>query len=106
MNEMNVYFETETTPVIKKDITTPLVAAMLMQKTKEPSNKTVKDGVPLWEKYTLTIREAAEYFHIGEKKMRRIAEENINSDFVIMNGNRVMIKRKSFEQYIDQATAV
>lgn len=62
--------------------------------------------MPFWEKYTLTIREAAEYFHIGEKKMRRIAEENINSDFVIMNGNRVMIKRKSFEQYIDQATAV
>ena len=62
--------------------------------------------MPFWEKYTLTIREAAEYFHIGEKKMRRIAEENINSDFVIMNGNRIMIKRKSFEQYIDQATAV
>lgn len=62
--------------------------------------------MPFWEKYTLTIREAAEYFHIGEKKMRRIAEENINSDFVIMNGNRVMIKRKCFEQYIDQATTV
>lgn len=24
--------------------------------------------IPIWEKYTLTIREAAEYFHIGEKK--------------------------------------
>ncbi|MCR5802959.1 MAG: excisionase, partial [Clostridia bacterium] len=22
--------------------------------------------MPFWEKYTLTIREAAEYFHIGE----------------------------------------
>lgn len=66
----------------------------------------MNNKIPFWEKYTLTIREAAEYFHIGEKKMRRIAEENINSDFVIMNGNRVMIKRKSFEQYIDQATAV
>jgi hypothetical protein len=62
--------------------------------------------MPFWEKYTLTIREAAEYFHIGEKKMRRIAEENIDSDFVVMNGNRIMIKRKCFEQYIDQATAV
>ena len=62
--------------------------------------------MPFWEKYTLTIREAAEYFHIGEKKMRRIAEENIDSDFVVMNGNRAMIKRKIFEQYIDRATAV
>ena len=66
----------------------------------------MNNKIPFWEKYTLTIREAAEYFHIGEKKMRRIAEENIDSDFVVMNGNRVMIKRKSFEQYIDQATAV
>ena len=40
MNEMNIYVETETTPVIKKDITTPLVAAILMQKTNESSTKT------------------------------------------------------------------
>ncbi len=66
----------------------------------------MNNKIPFWEKYTLTIREAAEYFHIGEKKMRRIAEENIDSDFVVMNGNRIMIKRKCFEQYIDQATAV
>lgn len=66
----------------------------------------LNNKIPFWEKYTLTIREAAEYFHIGEKKMRRIAEENIDSDFVVMNGNRIMIKRKCFEQYIDQATAV
>ena len=62
--------------------------------------------VPVWEKYTLTIREAAEYFHICEKKLRRIVDENINADFVVMNGNRAMIKRKIFEQYIDRATAV
>lgn len=32
--------------------------------------------VPVCEKYTLTIREAAAYFNIGIKKMRRLAEEN------------------------------
>lgn len=106
MNEMNIYVETETTPVIKKDITTPLVAAMLMQKTNESSTKTVKDGVPLWEKYTLTIREAAEYFHIGENRMRRIVEENPYADYIIMNGNRVMIKRKVFEKYIDESSTI
>lgn len=62
--------------------------------------------MPFWEKYTLTIREAAEYFHIGEKRMRQIVDENLNSDFVLMNGNRAMIKRKNFEKYIDEATAV
>lgn len=62
--------------------------------------------IPYWERYLLTIREAAEYFHIGEKKLRQIVEENSTADFIIMNGNRAMIKRKAFEQYLDQATAV
>ena len=52
------------------------------------------------------IREAAEYFHIGEKKLRQIVEENYDADFLIMNGNRVMVKKKCFERYLDQATAV
>ena len=62
--------------------------------------------IPSWEKYTLTIREAAEYFHIGEKKMRQIVDENYNANFILMVGNRAMIKRKLFEQYIDVATTV
>lgn len=57
--------------------------------------------VPIWEKYTLTIEEASKYFRIGEKKLRRLAEENINSNWVIMNGNRVQIKRKQFEKIVD-----
>lgn len=62
--------------------------------------------IPFWEKYMLTIREAAEYFHIGEKKMRQIVDENGDADFLIMNGNRVMVKRKCFEQFLDAATVV
>ena len=59
--------------------------------------------VPVWEKYALTIREAAKYFHIGETKMRQIVDENKDSDFIVMLGNRAMIKRKCFEKYLDQA---
>lgn len=62
--------------------------------------------IPLWEKYTLTIREAAEYFHIGEKKLRQIVEENSDADFILMVGNRAMIKRNRFEKYVDLATAI
>ena len=60
-------------------------------------------NVPIWEKYALTIREAAEYFHIGEKRMRKIVEKNRESDFVVMLGNRAMIKRKSFEQFLESS---
>lgn len=50
--------------------------------------------VPIWERYTLTIEEAAKYFRIGENKLRRLAEENKNAGWLIMNGNRIQIKRK------------
>ena len=42
--------------------------------------------VPIWEKYTLTIEEAAKYFRIGENKLRKLAEENPNANWVILNG--------------------
>ena len=53
--------------------------------------------VPIWEKYTLTIEEASKYFRIGEKKLRKFAEENLDAGCVIVNGNRIQIKRKQFE---------
>jgi len=62
--------------------------------------------IPFWEKYTLTIREAAEYFHIGEKKLRQLVDENQDADYVLMVGNRAMIKRKRFEEYVDLATVI
>jgi len=57
--------------------------------------------IPVWEKYTLTIEEAARYFRIGENKLRKLAEENIGAGWMIMNGNRIQIKRKLFEKVID-----
>ena len=38
--------------------------------------------VPIWEKYTLTIEEAAKYFRIGEKKRKQF-EKMIDSMEVI-----------------------
>ena len=39
--------------------------------------------VASWEKYTLTIEEASKYFRLGEKKLRKLAEENIDAGWVI-----------------------
>ena len=50
--------------------------------------------VPIWEKYTLTIEEASKYFRIGEKKLRKLAEENIDAGWVIVNGNWYYVKKK------------
>lgn len=62
--------------------------------------------IPYWEKYMLTLREAAEYFHIGEKKMRQIVDDNLDANFLLESGNRIMIKRKLFEEYLDKASVI
>lgn len=62
--------------------------------------------VPISEKYTLTIEEASKYFRIGENKLRKLAEENLNASWVLMNGNRIQIKRKQFEKIIDTLNAI
>ena len=62
--------------------------------------------MPCWHKYMLTLREAAEYFHIGEKKMRQIVDENMDANFLLTSGNRVMIKRKLFEEYLNAASVI
>ena len=58
-----------------------------------------KQGLDLQEKYLLTIKEAASYFNIGTKKMRRIAEDNLGN-IAVYCGNRFLIVRPKFEDFI------
>lgn len=69
-------------------------------------NKVQENTIPVWKRYILTITKAAEYYHIGENKLRMIADEHPEADFIIMNGNRILIKRQKFEEYLDRATVV
>lgn len=55
--------------------------------------------VPVSEKYTLTIKEAAAYFNIGIKKLRRLAEDNLGT-VAVYCGNRFLIIRPKFEEFI------
>jgi excisionase family DNA binding protein len=57
--------------------------------------------IPVWEKYVLTIKEASAYFGIGEHKLRSLIDENGQEDFILRTGRYTRIKRKAFEQYID-----
>ncbi len=63
-------------------------------------------NIPIWEKYTMTIDEAAVYFRVGENKIRKIISEQPDAEFVLWNGNRPQIKRKKFEEFIDKTNAV
>ena len=59
------------------------------------------DKVPVWEKYTLTIAEASDYFNIGESKLRRFLSEHERESYILMNGTKILIKRIQFEKVID-----
>ncbi len=62
--------------------------------------------IPVWEQYTLSIEEAAAYFRIGENKLRKLIRDNEDADYILCNGNRIQIKRKLFEQYVDGLSLV
>ena len=62
--------------------------------------------VQIKDKFCLTIEEASEYFNIGEKKLRKIVSENLDSGFIIQNGVKFLVKRKQFEKFLDDLTSI
>ncbi len=76
-----------------------------MTKEMKGAVRSGKVFVPINEKYMLTIKEASEYFSIGVKKMRRLAEENVGR-FAVYSGNRYLIIRTKFEKFIEESSAV
>ena len=64
-----------------------------------------KKVVPVSEKNTLTIKEAAAYFNVGTKKLRRLAEENTDR-FAVFSGNKYLIIRTKFEKFINESSEI
>jgi len=60
--------------------------------------------VPVGEKYLLSIREASEYFGIGEKRIRFLISNN--PSLGICNGAKKMVHRKKFEKFIDETSSI
>lgn len=63
-------------------------------------------SIPIWEKYSLSIEEAAAYFRIGENKLRNMIAENPDASYLLWNGNRAQIKRKQFEKILDDINTI
>ena len=68
-------------------------------------NAMKKDNLPVSEKYTLSINEAAQYFGIGINKMRRLAEENLGV-FAVYSGNRYLIIRSKLEEFLQKTSSI
>ena len=53
------------------------------------------------EKYLLKIHDAAAYYSIGIKKMRRLCEEG-EGVFAFCSGNYWLIARPKFEEFLEE----
>ncbi len=60
--------------------------------------------VPVRRKLTLTIREAAAYSGIGEKRLSELCQSH--PSFLLYLGTKTLIKRIPFEQYIEQSSVL
>lgn len=61
--------------------------------------------VPIKDKMTLTVDEAAAYSGIGVNKIRELTKSPF-CDFVLFVGKKTLIKREMFEEYINRVTEV
>lgn len=61
--------------------------------------------VPIWEKSNLSLEEAAAYSSIGINKLRDLTNEK-DCRFVLWVGNKRLIKRRLFDQFIEQMYSI
>lgn len=60
-----------------------------------------KEKVPIYFKQNLTLEEAAEYSNIGINRLRMLTSEP-ECDFALFVGNKRLIKRKKFDDFIER----
>ncbi len=63
------------------------------------------NNVPIWEKQNLTIEECAAYAHIGKNKIGDLIN-NSNCQFWFYVGNKRLINRKLFDEYIQELAKI
>lgn len=61
--------------------------------------------IPFWLKLNMTIKEAAAYSNIGINRIEELLKQP-KCNFVIYVGNKKLVKRKEFEQYISKSVEV
>ncbi len=65
----------------------------------------MKKEIPIWEKSNLTLEEAAAYSNIGTSKLREMTDRK-DCRFVLFVGNKRLIKRKLFDQYLENMYSI
>jgi excisionase family DNA binding protein len=63
-------------------------------------------AVSLDSKILLNVKEASDLFGIGQNRIRDIVREDYGSRYHLMLGRTIKIKRKQFEEYIEQVEQI
>lgn len=56
--------------------------------------------------YLLTVKQAAAYFNIGARVIRALSDNDSDFVFHMYNGNRLMIKREAFADFLKTAQTI
>lgn len=59
-------------------------------------------NLPIDQKYSLSFEEAAAWTGIGHRKLRQMVKDNPDALWHFGSMGKTRIKRKLFEQYLDQ----
>ena len=63
-------------------------------------------SIPLENKILLNIKEASELFGIGQHRLREIVREDYGNKYHLMLGRTIKIKRKQFEEFLNQVEQI
>ena len=64
------------------------------------------ESVPLWHKIALSIDEMYVYTGIGRETIRELTKQPEAKQFTLKIRKRTLIKRKQFEEYLDQMCSI
>jgi excisionase family DNA binding protein len=62
--------------------------------------------IALEDKILLSIKEASDLFGIGQHRLREIVHDDYENKFHLMLGRSIKIKRKQFEEFIEQVEQI
>lgn len=65
----------------------------------------MKEKVPIYQKQNLTLEEAAEYSNIGINRLTMLIKVP-TCNFVLYVGNKRLIKRKLFDEFIENINMI
>ena len=63
-------------------------------------------AISLENKILLNIKEASELFGIGQHRLREIVSEDYGNKYHLMLGRTIKIKRKQFEEFLNQVEQI